>query len=111
MWLIFSKQNTDGQEQLVFDYFLIEILDCLQHSERVECWVQKMVVLAVDTFFVPSAFNHCQMVCTFFPKTKLAFLFSPFDGDSQKTFVFLCFFNKKLDKTQQLMAKQHQHPI
>ena len=37
----------------------------MQHSERVKCWVQKMVVLADDTFFDPSAFNHCQMVLSF----------------------------------------------
>ena len=49
---------------------------------RVECWVQKMVVLADNTIFVPSAFNHCQMVLSFAKLCLLSF-FSPFDGDYQ----------------------------
>ena len=36
----FLPENKHGQEQLVFDFFLISNMGCLRHSEKVECWVQ-----------------------------------------------------------------------
>jgi len=68
-----------------FDFFLTSNMGCLRHSEKVECWGQKMVVLADDYFFVRSAFNHCQMVLSS-QKLCLLFLFSPISEIIKKLF-------------------------
>ena len=98
-----------------FDDFLILILDCLQHSEKVECWVQEMVLLADNTFFVSAAFSHWQMV-HFFPKLCLLPFFLLLMEILKKNFCVPLFFNKKLDKTQMIKCfsknrsqKQYQH--
>ena len=72
-----------------FDFFLTSNMGCLRHSEKVECWGQKMVVLADDYFFVRCAFNHCQMVLSS-QKLCLLFLFSPISEIIKKPFCSFC---------------------
>ena len=95
MGLIFNflKQNTDGQEQKVFWLFLDLNIGLLATF-----WESR--VLGSEDGRSGRWYIFCSLCFqplpdgTFFPKTMPAFLFSPFHGDYQKTFVPL-FFQQK----------------
>ena len=92
MGLIFNflKQNTDGQEQKVFWLFLDLNIGLLATF-----WESR--VLGSEDGRSGRRYIFCSLCFqplpdgTFFPKTMPAFLFSPFHGDYQKTFVPLFF--------------------
>jgi len=86
----FLKQNTDGQEQKVFWLFLDLNIGLLATF-----WESR--VLGSEDGRSGRRYIFCSLCFqplpdgTFFPKTMPAFLFSPFHGDYQKTFVPLFF--------------------
>ena len=93
----FTKQNKDGQQQLVFWWFLDSTFGLLGTF-----WESQ--VLGAEDGCSGRWYIFCSLCFqplpdgTFFPKTMLAFLFSPFHGDYQKILCSFVFWTKSWTK-------------